>query len=342
MTWLDGAGRGHLRLPITPYVVDRAKKLCVGFSIVRRRCCHEPTGDARRNGRARFDGYTRGAVTRFAEAAGWGARTARDLLVFDAELARARELPLADRVRLWAARYRAIAGGASELPYLGRTLHYDSRLMPALMPAYLTEIRRLDRTVGLSAATVIDIGANIGQFAATISWRFPQARVWSFEPNHEIYPLLARNAAQATNWRTAPWGIAASDEELSLYSVRGKSSQGSLYPSNATVGLLGVEASEHRVSVRRLTPELMAQLEIPERVDLLKIDVEGAEDTALAGSACVHWRYLMIELSPDRDGGLSLAGAMAFIERTWGRRPDVVWTGGTTIDGQAREAILKL
>jgi len=256
------------------------------------------------------------------------------------ELARAVELPPLERGRLALRRYAAIYHNANELHYLGKTFHYDSRLMPALMPSYLAEIRRLDRIVGLETSSVLDVGANVGQFAATLSWRFPEARVWSFEPNRDIYPLLERNAAQSPNWNVLPWGIAERDEEVNLWAVDGKSAQGSVFRQNATAGLRAAEPIAQIVSMRCLSDEVIEEIGIPSTVDLVKIDVEGAEDAALKGLVDLRWRYLAIETSLAREGGITVDGAVELVDELWGFRPAVVWRGHAARGQGAVDAIL--
>jgi FkbM family methyltransferase len=113
-----------------------------------------------------------------------------------------------------------------------------------MLPSYLTEVRRLTQAASFDASpSLVDLGANVGQFAATFLWRFPEARVWSFEPNRTIFPLLAQNAAETPNWQVLPWGIAERDEETSLWSVQGKSAQGSVFPRNAAAVSVLVRSS---------------------------------------------------------------------------------------------------
>jgi FkbM family methyltransferase len=264
-------------------------------------------------------------MARITTDARWAITKARDALTLERQLVSARELTAGDRLRLALSRYMAIARDARQIPYLGQSFHYDGRLMPALMPSYLSEIRRLNAIVPLASATVVDVGANVGQFAATISRQFAGAHIWSFEPNRAISPLLERNAEPAPNWTVIPWGIASRDQEVSLWAVDGKSSQGSVFPDNAVAGLRNAHAVAHSVLLRRLTPERIASLGIPKVVDLLKIDVEGNEASALGGLSDLGWRYLQVEIVTDRTGGLTVDGACDLVESIWQRRPAVVW-----------------
>ena len=270
----------------------------------------------------------------------WIVTKARDLIVLEGQLARARELSKESRVRLAIGRYSALARDARELSYLGSPFGYDGRLMPALLPSYLEEIRVLNEIVPLSNASVIDVGANVGQFAATIARQFPEACIWSFEPNTTIMPLLERNAARSPGWSVAPWGIAAQDGEIQLWAVEGKSSQGSAFRENAVAGLNSGNAIAHTVQLRRLTTERLVALGIPSTVDVVKIDVEGAEGDALAGLAELDWRFLKIEASLNRAGGLTVEQISAVVESLWGRRPTVAWKDTPHRNAATQDVIL--
>jgi FkbM family methyltransferase len=280
---------------------------------------------------------------RLSRDARWAAKKAIDLVALERELGRATELPRGERVRLALRRHAAVARDARQVLYLGKTFSYDNRFMPALLPAYLTQIRRLDQVVGLSSScSLIDVGANVGQFGATVSWRFPTARVWSLEPNLAIFDLLEQNAAQAPNWQAVPWGISEHDEEVSLWAVDGKSGQGSVCRDNAIAGMRGQRATEHKVVTRRLTTERMEALGIPFSVDVVKVDVEGAEASVLLGLAELRWRFLSIETSLGRDGGLTIQGTVDLVEATWGAPPAILWTDTPTRGAATLDVILMM
>jgi FkbM family methyltransferase len=270
----------------------------------------------------------------------WIGTKARDLIGLEGQLARASELSKASRARLAIDRYVALARDARELPYLGSPLCYDGRLMPVLLPAYLEEIRVLNEIVPLANASVVDVGANIGQFAATIARQFPDSRIWSFEPNTTIMPLLERNAASSPGWSVAPYGIAEQDSEIQLWAVEGKSGQGSAFRENAVAGLNAGDAIAHTVQLRRLTTERLASLDILSTVDVVKIDVEGAEGSALAGLAELDWRFLKIEASLNRAGGLNVEQVCDAVASIWHRQPTVVWKDSPRKGEVAQDVVL--
>lgn len=272
----------------------------------------------------------------------WGMQKAQDAAALVPLWRQTRELGRLGRLRLLISGSRAILSNARVVPYLGHQFHYENRVQPAFLPMQLSDVRHLEKLVNLERATVLDVGANVGQFAAAVKWRFPAAAVWSFEPNPGIYPLLERNAAQSENWSTVPWGLAANDVDTSFWFVQGRSAFGSVFRENALTGMLGSQAIEQTVALRELTPARMGSLGIPSTVDILKLDVEGAEREALAGLASVRWRYLFIELSMARSGRLTADDAAQVINEVWGERPQLLWQSEPQAGGTSRDAIFSL
>jgi FkbM family methyltransferase len=122
--------------------------------------------------------------------------------------------------------------------------------------------------------TIVDCGANIGLATLWFKNRYPRARVLAFEPNPEAADVLddalQRNDIDGVEVHRVALGLA---EGLSpLYAPVGHRASASA-SLDAHHDLSSVEVAV--VEVRRLSSFL------PERVDLLKIDVEGSEDAVL-------------------------------------------------------------
>lgn len=272
----------------------------------------------------------------------WSARKAVDALGLEMELLHSPGLSARQRVGLSVRRYAAVATNARTVRFPDREFVYDSRLMPVLLPAYLTDVDRVARLcVVPEPALLLDIGANVGQFARTFLWRFPSARVWSFEPNTTVMPLLRTNAASHPQWAAVPCGLGPEDSDATLWSVRGKSGQGSLFRANAELDLRVHRAEAMTVRIGPLTPARRVELGIPPLVDVIKVDVEGAEESALRGLAAVAWRYMLIEVSHARAGGLTLDETLTVAKELWGVQPEVVWYSEPAAGARTGEAILK-
>jgi len=94
------------------------------------------------------------------------------------------------------------------------TLGYDlysypeacERLMPhlkMLLPRY-----RID--------TIIDVGANVGQFAAAVRSLNPNVYIHSVEPNPDVYKALEAQAANDKRWRTHQCALGRSRGKIML------------------------------------------------------------------------------------------------------------------------------
>lgn len=235
---------------------------------------------------------------------------------------------LVERLRYLPSKYGAILRGRRRIRWFGTTLEYDSLWTPVLLQDYPREVddvlRRIERNQE-GSFDVLDIGANVGQFASTVLGMVAGARVWSLEPNPQVLPIVQANADRRTSWSVLPFGCAAHDGEADFWFVEGRSGQGSVFRENAGLGLLSSRQPRRvTVALRRLSPALLAEYSAPSRFDLVKIDVEGAEREVLAGLAGIQWRYMLIELSLARAGAMSLANMVESLSAEVGERVSVV------------------
>jgi len=140
-----------------------------------------------------------------------------------------------------------------------------------------------------AAPSVVDVGANIGTFALFVLANHPGAEVVSLEPSAATYAILERNSHMQ---RGRTWTVRKSAVS---------SERGTARFSNAAVSSssrLGIDGDE---LVDTITIEDALGLG-RHPVDLLKVDVEGAEADALAGrhGALVDVRHVIVELHPGR------------------------------------------
>jgi FkbM family methyltransferase len=151
------------------------------------------------------------------------------------------------------------------------------------------EARQLQRVRGLipQGAVVVDAGANIGNHTVFFGLICRAALVHSFEPLRTIFPILERNVALngLTNVRC---------HNAALGAVAGR---GSL----AHFGQGNIAASQFELS-GGADYEVMPLDALPlERLDFLKIDVEGTQAAMLEGARATIARHrptIWIELRP--------------------------------------------
>lgn len=123
----------------------------------------------------------------------------------------------------------------------------------------------------------LDIGSNIGTFSLWMQKNLsPESRIIAFEPHPETYQRLSVNVSLNEASNITPLNLAVGEEHTHLW-------LDSFRPNNAGRCSLRTNygAEENRMKVA-VTPLLDAlKDEGFERVDLIKIDVEGYEDKAL-------------------------------------------------------------
>jgi FkbM family methyltransferase len=212
----------------------------------------------------------------------------------------------------------------------GVTMHLDPSEM--LSRTVLTSFRtRWDPAVWdavsgslCEGCVMLDVGAHIGYFALKSSVRVGQeGRVVAFEPNPRTLDTLRANVAAsgATNVTIVP--VACTDAETTLKffdaSAGGRSMVSSLSRSTA-----GGQAQEFTVRGRPID-NVLRELGI-QRVDLMKVDVEGAELYVLRGARDTLRRYhpkLVIEVIPDH-----LAGMNTTVDQLFAFIKDMGYTRG--------------
>jgi FkbM family methyltransferase len=152
---------------------------------------------------------------------------------------------------------------------------------------------------GLNLNTVVDIGANRGQFALCVRHLYPQAQIYSFEPLQKPAESWRRNFGADPRARLFSKAIAAASGPATMNVSRWDSSS-SLLPITAAQSTnypFTQKASTEQVETATLDSCLDAgQIT---GVALLKLDVQGSELAALHGCATLfdRFRYAYVEAS---------------------------------------------
>jgi FkbM family methyltransferase len=150
-------------------------------------------------------------------------------------------------------------------------------------------------------ATVFDVGANIGEIAlVAANCVGRKGRVYAFEPVSTLFQSLEKNIAinQLDHIAAFQRGLADRDGRTVIYKQRGSFSDGTVHE-----GLGSIFASESRSEpieeIQLTTMDQLVKEQNVRRLDLVKIDVEGAELSVLRGSIATLERfrpYIILEL----------------------------------------------
>ncbi|CAH1676874.1 FkbM family methyltransferase [Hyphomicrobiales bacterium] len=124
--------------------------------------------------------------------------------------------------------------------------------------------------------TFIDVGANIGAYSLFVAARAGRgARILAIEPQPEIFARLAFNIAQNPFGTVKAVACALADKpgELTLFIDQTNRGESSVRILNSSTGTA--------VKVPAMTLLALVQGEGYDRIDAIKLDVEGAEDIIL-------------------------------------------------------------
>jgi FkbM family methyltransferase len=131
--------------------------------------------------------------------------------------------------------------------------------------------------------TVLDIGANVGQFAGLIQKYLPDASLYSFEPIPECYNALVLKMKSHTNFKSFNLALGDLDGETDFF-VSEFSPSSSLLPMGKLHRELFPETASsviRPVTIARLD-SLANQIVVNGNL-LIKMDVQGAEDKIIRG-----------------------------------------------------------
>ena len=150
----------------------------------------------------------------------------------------------------------------------------------------LTSYRMLAdlRRQGIAPASIIDVGANTGQFAVTARFLYPDAEIIAFEPNEGAFQELKRHLGRmrGVELRRMALGDTVGTLEFRLNADNRSSSILPIGKAHLDAFPDAREVGVERVPVSTLDQELET-LQLAEPC-LLKLDVQGYESSVLEGA----------------------------------------------------------
>lgn len=180
------------------------------------------------------------------------------------------------------------------------------------------EIRRriaLLRHHGIS--TVLDVGANVGQYAGELRHFGYGGTIHSFEPLPDACRKLGLAAKGDANWHTHPLalGSAPGEGEINVSQNSYSSSLRDLMPEHLAGAPDSAYVRKEKITISTVAEELRT-LAITDNDIWLKIDTQGFEREVLLGAASVLNQIkviqLEISLQPLYDQGMELEETLAY------------------------------
>ncbi|MBQ6450198.1 FkbM family methyltransferase [bacterium] len=161
---------------------------------------------------------------------------------------------------------------------------------------------------------IIDAGAHIGLSSLYFKWLYPYCQILAFEPNPRLFALLSENISQneLTDVTLVPAALGkhAGTADFWLDATAWQWwSVGSFIPGAWN----GEQKAQEKITVQ--TVKLIDYVKKLPRVDLLKMDIEGAEWTVLRGlrEQIDKIQELIFEFHPTKNQNLS--ELMAYLQK---------------------------
>lgn len=191
----------------------------------------------------------------------------------------------------------------SDFYYQAEDKHIGERISMGKYEPYLTTLL-MDQI--RSGSVVVDVGANIGYYTVLAAKK--GARVYAFEPESNNYAILAKNIDAAGVYSVNIFGCAVGNENKKVKILKSKTNFG-----------------DHRIGEKGEEVE-MVKLDdtVEEKVDLIKIDVQGWEPTVIAGAKKIIKKYkpvIIMEYWPEgiKRAGLDGEKMIDFLKQVYGK-----------------------
>ncbi|TAF48394.1 MAG: FkbM family methyltransferase, partial [Sphingobacteriia bacterium] len=148
--------------------------------------------------------------------------------------------------------------------------------------------------------TIVDAGANIGLASVYFAHRYPKAKIVAIEPSRENFQMVLKNIAAYPQVKANCMGLWNKDVYLAITNTEGVKNAFMVAETDA----------DHPDAIPAVSLETIMRGEGWDQIDLLKIDIEGAEKEVFS-SGTDYWlprtKAIVIELHDNMKKGCSQA-----------------------------------
>lgn len=156
--------------------------------------------------------------------------------------------------------------------------------------------------------TIIDVGAHMGFFAVPFAMRLPFSQIYAIEPVQMTSLLLKKNIAEFPSVKQFRLGLWNKDDRLQIYFNPQLLMYSSVFASR-----FDWDNNPHLEKIRVMTLDDFCIKHNIRRVELLKIDAEGAEEKILNGAkqTLARTKFILVECALDQLEGTTFSSFMS-------------------------------
>jgi len=193
---------------------------------------------------------------------------------------------------------------------------------------------------------VLDIGAADGLTAVFFSEKISNCKVYAFEPNERIWPLLDRNLSNRSSIQLKKIGLGDKSQLVQFHVTNNNLSSSFLEPNAEEINSL---PKEHRALLKSVDAKAMVistldeQMKEKENILGIKLDVQGYEMKVLQGGeeTLRKTQFVIIEMSNHHlyKGGCQYFEIDEFLRNRNFRLADIIVSYRTALRVQEYDAI---
>lgn len=145
-----------------------------------------------------------------------------------------------------------------------------------------------------SEPVIFDVGANIGTFTTWMSKAFPKGKVYSFEPQRQVFQMLSGNAAINNLYNVYTYNLGLGKENTKIEFEEPNYFEKNDFGTFSLVENVITQRTNNKIIVQINTLDwFMEYYNIP-KIHLLKIDVEGMDLDVLIGGQNTIKKHLPV------------------------------------------------
>jgi|SRR5579872_3866365 len=148
---------------------------------------------------------------------------------------------------------------------------------------YHPKAEKIEYIKNLNISTVLDVGANTGQFAREVRMILPDAFIYSFEPLSGCFEELNKNMAGDKKFKAFNIALGEVNEEKTMEKNEYSPSSSILPLADEHKSLFphARHVTKEKITVKKLD-DIASKLDMKKDI-LIKVDVQGYEDKVIAG-----------------------------------------------------------